>query len=59
MPRLGKQLVEGRETWGSFLLFLKSHRARFKQGLYSDTQEKWLFDTEVAQMVTHNSPVTF
>lgn len=51
--------MEGRETWGSFLLFLKSHRARFKQRLYSDTQEKWLFDTEVAQTVTHNSPVTF
>lgn len=51
--------MEGRETWGSFWLFLKSHHARFKHRLYSDMQENCLFDTKVAQTVTHNSPVTF
>lgn len=59
MPGPGKQLVEGRETRGSFWMFLKSHHARFKHRLDSDIQENQLLDTKVAQAVTHSSPVTF
>lgn len=42
MPGPEKQLVEGREKWGNFWMFIKSHHARFKHRLDSDIQENWL-----------------